>query len=186
MPVGAKTFPFTTTVDCIGLRVSRAVPHGPRLTCNAIPVVSRPFTGWWLGSQTRHSLRSLSLQQRCLSSCQPVTDCVFRSPWSARIPALPRESGEVSQPGCRCYVPKRFVATAASVVLALRLGSSFALHSIPNFWLAYIRFSFGQYPKVRFLRFFFIQAHLVQNWDVLKGGMPSEQVDGVPSVSCAD
>ena len=81
--------------------------------------------GGWLGSQTRHSLRSLSLQQRCLSSCQPVTDCVFRSPWSARIPALPRESGEVSQPGCRCYVPKRFVATAASVVLALRLGSSF-------------------------------------------------------------
>lgn len=142
--------------------------------------------GGWLGSQTRHSLRSLSLQQRCLSSCQPVTDCVFRSPWSARIPALPRESGEVSQPGCRCYVPKRFVATAASVVLALRLGSSFALNSIPNFWLAYIRFVFGQYPKVRFFRFFFIQAHLVQNWDVLKGGMPSEQVDGVPSVSCAD
>ncbi len=117
---------------------------------NAIPVVSRPFTGGWLGSQTRHSLRSLSLQQRCLSSCQPVTDCVFRSPWSARIPALPRESGEVSQPGCRCYVPKRFVATAASVVLALRLGSSFALNSIPNFWLAYIRFVFDQYPKVRF------------------------------------
>ena len=142
--------------------------------------------GGWLGSQTRHSLRSLSLQQRCLSSCQPVTDCVFRSPWSARIPALPRESGEVSQPGCRCYVPKRFVATAASVVLALRLGSSFALNSIPNFWLAYIRFVFGQYPKVRFFRFFFIQAHLVQNWGVLKGGMPSEQVDGVSSVSCAD
>ena len=92
----------------------------------------------------------------------------------------------MSQPGCRCYVPKRFVATAASVVLALRLGSSFALNSIPNFWLAYIRFVFGQYPKVRFFRFFFIQAHLVQNWDVLKGGMPSEQVDGVPSVSCAD
>lgn len=110
--------------------------------------------GGWLGSQTRHSLRSLSLQQRCLSSCQPVTDCIFRSPWSARIPALPRESGEVSQPGCRCYVPKRFVATAASVVLALRLGSSFALNSIPNFWLAYIRFVFGQYPKVRFFSFF--------------------------------
>lgn len=79
---------------------------------------------------------------------------IFRSPWSARIPALPRESGEVSQPGCRCYVPKRFVATAASVVLALRLGSSFALNSIPNFWLAYIRFVFGQYLKVSFSGFF--------------------------------
>ena len=110
--------------------------------------------GGWLGSQTRHSLRSLSLQLRCLSSCQPVTDLNFRSPWSARIPALPRERGEVNQPGCRCYVPKRFVATAASVVLALRLGSSFALNLIANFWLAYIRFVFGQYPKVSFSGFF--------------------------------
>lgn len=110
--------------------------------------------GGWLGSQTRHSLRSLSLQLRCLSSCQPVTDLNFRSPWSARIPALPRERGEVNQPGCRCYVPKRFVTTAASVVLALRLGSSFALNLIANFWLAYIRFVFGQYPKVSFSGFF--------------------------------
>lgn len=110
--------------------------------------------GGWLGSQTRHSLRSLSLQLRCLSSCQPVTDLNFRSPWSARISALPRERGEVNQPGCRCYVPKRFVATAASVVLALRLGSSFALNLIANFWLAYIRFVFGQYLKVSFSGFF--------------------------------
>ncbi|MBJ9973469.1 hypothetical protein I8254_20985 [Providencia rettgeri] len=29
--------------------------------------------GGWLGSQTRHSLCSLSLQLCCLSSCQPVT-----------------------------------------------------------------------------------------------------------------
>ncbi|MNK95270.1 hypothetical protein D3C87_1155000 [compost metagenome] len=108
--------------------------------------------GGWLGSQTRHSLRSLSL--RCLSSCQPVTDLNFRSPWSARIPALPGERGEVNQPGCRCYVPKRFVTTAASVVLALRLGSSFALNFIANFWLAYIRFVFGQYLKVSFSGFF--------------------------------
>ena len=108
--------------------------------------------GGWLGSQTRHSLRSLTL--RCLSSCQPVTDLNFRSPWSARIPALPRERGEVNQPGCRCYVPKRFVTTAASVVLALRLGSSFAPNSFPNYWLAYIEFVFSQYLKVSFIGFF--------------------------------
>ena len=117
---------------------------------NAIPVVSRPFTGGGLGSQTRHSLRSLSLQQRCLSSCQPVTDCVFRSPWSARIPALPRESVEVSQPGCRCYVPKRFVATAASVVLVLRLGLSIVRNQFANYWLAYAWFALSQHPKVSF------------------------------------
>lgn len=80
MPVGAKTFPFTTTVDCIGLRVSRAVPHGPRLTCNAIPVVSRPFTGWVAG-ESDPPLASFAITSTTLSFqlpaghrlCFPVT-----------------------------------------------------------------------------------------------------------------
>lgn len=57
---------ITTTVDCTGHRVSRAVPHGPRLTCNAIPVVSRPFTGWVAGESdpplASFALTSLSFQ----------------------------------------------------------------------------------------------------------------------------
>ncbi|WP_250244744.1 hypothetical protein, partial [Escherichia coli] len=74
----------------------------------------------------------------------------FHSPWSACIPALPRESGEVSQPGCRCYFPKRFVATAASVVLVLRLGLSIVRNQFANYWLAYAWFALSQHPKVSF------------------------------------
>ena len=128
MPVGAKTFPSSPQL-WIALVTGSLVRYPMGLGSHAMQSQLCPglSPGGWLGSQTRHSLRSLSLQLRCLSSCQPVTDLNFRSPWSARIPALPRERGEVNQPGCRCYIPKRSVATAASVVLALRLGSSFAL-----------------------------------------------------------
>ena len=142
--------------------------------------------GGWLG--VRPTTRFILYLFNCavFPAASRSLTVVFRSPWSAHIPALPGESGEESQPGCRCYVPKRFVTTAASVVLALRLGSSFALNFITNFWLAYVRFVFGQYLKVSFFRFFFIQAHLVQNWGMLKGGVPSEHFDGVSSVSCAD
>ena len=150
MPVGAKTFPFTTTVDCIGLRVSRAVPHGPRLNCNAIPVVSRPFTGWVAG-ESDPPLAVFAITSTVLSFQLSAGHCLnFHSPWSACIPALPRESGEVSQPGCRCYFPKRFVATAASVVLVLRLGLSIVRNQFANYWLAYAWFALSQHPKVSF------------------------------------
>ncbi len=103
---------ITTTANCtVGCYSSSRRHRFSDLACrrllapiNAIPVVSRPFTGWVAG-ESDPPLASFVLH--CLSSCQPVTDHVFRSPWSARIQALPRESGEVCQPGCRCYVPKR-------------------------------------------------------------------------------
>ena len=128
--------------------------------------------GGWLGSQTRHSLRSLSL--RCLSSCQPVTDLNFRSPWSARIPALPRERGEVNQPGCRCYVPKRFFTTAASVVLALRLGFSLNQHKVvisyyPKFCVNNhaTQSSIRQLSKVAFLEIKkATRGRLIHKWNI--------------------
>lgn len=62
----AAALAITTTADCTGHRVSRAVPNGPRLTCNAIPVVSRPFTGWVAGESdpplALFALTSLSFQ----------------------------------------------------------------------------------------------------------------------------
>lgn len=86
--------------------------------------------GGWLGG--RPTTRFILYLFNCavFPAASRSLTVVFRSPWSAHIPALPGESGEESQPGCRCYVPKRFVATAASVGLALRLGSSFIVRFV--------------------------------------------------------
>lgn len=117
----ASACAFTTTVDCTGAGsvVVLAQTSEPQCNPSCVPAFHR-VGGWGVRPATR--IVRYRFNNAVFPAASRSLTVIFRSPWSASIPALPRESGEVSQPGCRCYVPKRFVATAASVVLALRLG----------------------------------------------------------------
>ena len=143
--VCASACAFTTAADCTGVEVrlrftqNRAVAiSGYQCNPSCVPAFHR-VGGWGVRPATRFVRFNFAVfpaasRSLILFSGHPCRHALHlsrgeRGGESARLPVL---------------YPQAVCCHRCQFSLALRLGSSFALNSFPNFWLGYIGYFFGQ------------------------------------------